>query len=1655
MMKYNSLIELLLNEPDNLRSSTITYYNNGDIANHPILYKELSLKAKLLAKWLVNNNFAKQRVLLSFGPGIEFIEAFLACQFANAIAVPVVPISLTANEHKIGRLVSILRDCQPKLVLGTQRTILGYDEFVVNYPEFSNICWESIEDLNTPIMLDNFQIEVPDINDLALLQYTSGSTSMPKGVMLSHKNLFTNLKHFDQDWNHSSESTLVSWLPHFHDLGLVYGTLFPIYKGINGVLLPSTSIVQQPIRWLKAISETKGTHSMGPNFIYDLCLKRITDKECEELDLSSWRMALNAAEPIRMDTIRRFISKFGKYGFSDTTFTGAWGLAESTCLVTGQRWNENPKSIYLSSKALSKGIVTQVEKSESHSEFVSCGKARDGMDIKIVHSESKQECLPDEIGEIWVKGPSVAHGYWNRDLETTSTFGNKIQECKDESLYMRTGDLGFINNDEIFICGRMKDVIIIRGENYYPQDIEQVVEISHPAFKESCCAVFSIKKDEEECIVVVQEVIRHYDKWPFDEMFHAIRRTISLTSDLPVESIILIRPGTTNKTSSGKIQRGASKLSYLQDTLSIVSQWDRSKKKEPKSVIGVDKNHIEKDLVARLMTYSKLSEESVGLMTPFIDLGLGSLGATVLSGELASYYNIPLSPTVFYDFPHISALTNHMVSLLKTSDIQSQETINEKNKSVESSAVIGMACCFPGAPSLDDYWSLLESGESSITTRTYDNQQKIWGGFIENVEFFDHEFFGITRREATRMDPQQRISLQVAWQAIEDAGLNCEKLKGKKVGVFFGASAFDYGAIQLNKNEPDAYAAQGSSLAVIANRISYQFDFRGPSLVVDTACSSSLSALHLARKSLSFNECDIALVGGVNLLLMPEINASLDKAGMLSPSNSCKTFDATADGYVRAEGCGIVILKRLSDAEQNNDRIYGVLINSVMAQDGRSNGLTAPNGLAQEAMLRESLQSSGIVPEELQYFETHGTGTPLGDPIECNTLGRVLGKRTTPCHIGSVKANLGHLEAAAGMAGLIKVMLSLKHETIPQQINFTQINPVIELPKNIKISKINYPWKATELPRYACINAFGFSGTNVNVIVSDHVASTFNKSRPYNPRKLPLIISAHNQSSLIQWCSASLAKLESNNSIDWQNYLYTSACYRQEHSIRFAAVIESKSELISYLKDIIDNKSLINSPKKPLKIAFSYSNDCISFLQTGCSLINKFPLFRNIIRECAPNINPIIEGNIEALLSNAKLIEAINSPVLVQSLNFVLQYALTRTLMEIGITPQLLLGHGFGELMVLVTAGSLTLEDALKLVVLKVNLLQQSDNKNLTITIFENETIVSNIINEIGLPINIVAVNNHKHCLASGSEKDIRTISEYLSKCNNIDYTISPIEQFYYSKLETQSAIERWKSVLDNCKFSLPKVSFISNSIGTILPKGEAIDHIVIRESIGKPIRFTSSLDLLAESEIDVVIEINSSRVITEIAKEYLNNHNLNWSSVIDNCNTDDWSAFLNCVTQLWTNGYSIKWSYFFTNNDYNFISLPPYCFNKESFWVKRDVRDISDKEEHLKNCNCKCSSQCEENNNSSGEISNKGQSTSEKIKIILTKLLYDNSFDIPESESLIDLGIDSIILLEFTLVLKQEFGVEITPLNIFDSYQSIEKISDYLDSYRDENKNS
>ena len=729
-----------------------------------------------------------------------------------------------------------------------------------------------------------------------------------------------------------------------------------------------------------------------------------------------------------------------------------------------------------------------------------------------------------------------------------------------------------------------------------------------------------------------------------------------------------------------------------------------------------------------LVTNVGCSPDDIDFDASMSDLGLGSRDAVVLSGELSELLGQKVSPVEFWQHPTIGDLAR----FLSSSEPDAEPVVEpDRGSTDEPIAVIGLGCRFPGEiAGPESLWQFLREGRSAVGEVPPDrwapfddgspmaaaalSRTTRWGSFLTEIDAFDAEFFEISPREAAKMDPQQRLLLEVAHEALEHAGILTDSLRHTQTGVFVGSCLGEYGYLaSTDLSQVDAWTGTGGALSIIANRVSYFFDLRGPSVTVDTACSSSLVAVHLASQSLRTGESNLAIAAGVNLLLSPAVTRSFDQAQAMSPTGQCHAFDADADGFVRGEGCGVVVLKRLSDALRDGDTVLAVVRGSAVNQDGRSNGLMAPNPAAQIAVLRAAYSNAGVPPHEVDYVETHGTGTLLGDPIEARALGTVLGRArpdNAPLLIGAVKSNLGHLEAAAGIAGLIKAVLALQRAQIPANLNFHTPNPHIPFAKlQMKVVAEQQDWPQTGRPRRAGVSSFGFGGTNAHVVLEQAPAPSPIESGP-EPVVSTLVISgktpariALTASILAEWMAGEGA------GVRLVDVAHTVNHHRTRYQSFAAVCARDRAQTIAGLRALAAGEpaeGLVEPCENPRGsgTVFVYSGQGSQWAGMGRQLLADEPAFAAAVAELEPDFVAQVGFSLRDVLLEGEPVVGIEriQPVLVG-----MQLALTALWRSYGVEPDAVIGHSMGEVTAAVVSGALSPADGLKVIATRSKLMSR------------------------------------------------------------------------------------------------------------------------------------------------------------------------------------------------------------------------------------------------------------------------------------------------------------------------------------------------------------
>ncbi len=1109
---YKNFVEVIAEHAEQTpKKKALTFIPNRGEAITAADFGNIYLKATAVAGCLKRSTKPGDRALLIFEKDIEFAYAFMGCLFAGVIAVPVFPPTFN---NMMDRLKHIIKDAAPGVCLMDNLAASFFKDNDLNIQSYGELELINTEELDshwadryTPLNLDH--------SSLAFLQYTSGSTGNPKGVMVTHGNLIHN-QAITQYWTgHTQDTVMVNSLPLYHDMGLVGSLLHAVYVGFSLVLIPNQLFLRSPLSWLKTISDYKGNTSGGPNFFYELCIRAASPKRLSKLDLSHWNIAFVGAEPVRYKTLQRFAETFAPCGFKPEFFFPCYGMAETTLTITANERNRKPPVIYADKAALSRHRVVASDKaSDSALTLIGNGINTDDHEIKIVNPITFRCSAENEVGEIWAKGPAVTVGYWKKEDLTEEVFGAHL--ISGEGPYLRTGDLGFFHKGALYCSGRLKDVIIINGRNYYPQDIETLVENCHSKIRFGRVAAFSFLDDIKENLCIVAEY--KGKKEAASEVFNAVRLAISQSIGIKAAEILLVKAKTLPFTTSGKVRRSAAKDAYLAGRLEIIAAFPEKSSDHgtPQDGAICENDKSEADIIDRILkAVSKrlqLPVEDIDLDAPLGQYGLSSMDAVELAAELEKFTGNPFPPTLIYQHPTIHSLAELISKPVSNNHARQESTLRAAGD--EPIAIIGMACNFPSAPHIDAFWKMLDDGIDAFspipTDRpgfSFDGLEAEhpacrWGAFIKDVAGFDAKFFGLSPAEVEYMDPQHRKMMEVFWGTIENAGYHPSYLADTNTGVYTGISSNDYSQMVCSYELPvNAYTATGLSQAMLSNRLSYFFNLHGPSETIDTACSSALVAVHRAVQSLRNGECQQAIAGGVNLILSPHAFLALNKTGFLSEDGVCKAFDASANGYVRGEGAGAVFLKPLSKAVADKDFIHAVIKGSAINHGGRTASLTSPSERAQADLLKTAYRNAGVATDTITYVEAHGTGTVLGDPIEINGLkqaflsdngGEDQERINKYCGVGTVKTNIGHLEAAAGIAGLIKTVLALKYKTIPATLHFNQQNPYIDIENtHFYFVREKTPWTKltdkddTAIPRRAGVSSFGFGGTNAHVVLEE------------------------------------------------------------------------------------------------------------------------------------------------------------------------------------------------------------------------------------------------------------------------------------------------------------------------------------------------------------------------------------------------------------------------------------------------------------------------------------------------------------------------------------------------------------------------------------------
>ncbi len=900
-------------------------------------------------------------------------------------------------------------------------------------------------------------------------------------------------------------------------------------------------------------------------------------------------------------------------------------------------------------------------------------------------------------------------------------------------------------------------------------------------------------------------------------------------------------------------------------------------------------------------------------------------------------------------------------AFLAIEDLQARLDASERARH-EPIAIVGMGMRFPGGVTTpEEYWSLLVEGVDAIAEipperweidAWYNPDPDAPGkmsqrhmGYLRDVDRFDPQFFGIAPREAAAMDPQQRLLLEVSWEALERAGIAPARLAGSRTGVFVGVTSGDYRVVSIGARGLeglDAYFASGNAQSIASGRLSYVYGLEGPSLTIDTACSSSLVAVHLAVQSLRSGECPVALAGAVNLILAPENSITLSKYQMLAPDGRCKFGDASADGFVRGEGCAMLVLKRLSDAQADGDPILAVIRGSALNQDGASSGLTAPNGPSQEAVLRAALADAGATPAEVSYIEAHGTGTALGDPIEVQALGAVFadsrpGER--PLLVGSVKSNFGHLEGAAGMAGLIKLVLMLQHGQVPPSLHFATPSPHIdweELP--LRVPTALEPWPQGGA-RLGGVSSFGFSGTNAHLLLQAAPPPVETVNNPERPLHL-LALSAQNEPALRALATSYAAVLDAENAPALQDVAFTANSGRRPHAHRLALSAATSTEaaalLAAWQRGETPAALLAKHSERadPPRVAFLFTGQGSQYAGMGRDLYAQHPLFRATLDRCATILAPHLDRPLLELLfaePGTPAAAALDDTTYTQPALVALQVALATLWRSWGVEPAAMLGHSVGEYAAAIIAGVFSLEEGLALVATRGRLMGKLPAGGAMAAIFAPAGAVEAALAEQGGSLVVAAYNGPEHLTVAGPEAEVLAIVERFSARGTRAQRLAVSHAFHSPLLDPM--LDAFEAAVRATTRSAPRLRLLSNLSGGAAG-AELTTPDYWRRHARQPVRFAQAVEQAAQLGCELFIEIGPHPTLIGMAKEILPPNVGVWLPSLRK-NRDGWPVLLASLAGAYIHGAAIDWAGFDAPYARRKLQLPTYPFQRERYWVQ------------------------------------------------------------------------------------------------------------------------
>ncbi len=958
----------------------------------------------------------------------------------------------------------------------------------------------------------------------------------------------------------------------------------------------------------------------------------------------------------------------------------------------------------------------------------------------------------------------------------------------------------------------------------------------------------------------------------------------------------------------------------------------------------------------------------------FKEQGFDSLAAVELRNRLGTALGLRLPATLAFDRPSAVAMTAYLCEQIEGGGQSAAVRPRPSAAAEEPLAIVGMSCRLPGGVrSPDTFWQLVAAGADGIVgfptnrdwdlDRVYDpDPDRIGtsyareGGFIADADEFDAEFFGIAPREALAMDPQQRLLLELAWEALEDAGIDPASLRGGQAGVFVGISSSDYDTGVPAAAELEGYVGTGNLTSVVSGRLAYSFGLEGPAITVDTACSSSLVAMHLACQALRSGECDLALAGGATVMSTPQNFIEFSRQRGLAPDGRCKSFAAAADGTGCAEGAGLLVLERLSEAQRNGHRVWATIRGSAVNQDGASNGLTAPNGPSQERVIRQALANAGLKPADVDAVEAHGTGTALGDPIEAGALIAAYGQdREQPLWLGSVKSNIGHTQAAAGVAGVIKMVMAMREGVLPQTLHVDQPSAKVDWEAGaVELLAEPQPWQPNGRPRRAGVSSFGISGTNAHLILEETPgdgegdgAGEGDGVPGLDP--IPWVVTAKSTEALRAQAERLVSHLNRNPQLDPRDVGFSLATSRAQLEHRAVLLGAGREQLLAAASALASGGSsgdLIRGAVQPGRAVFLFTGQGAQRAGMGRELHGAFPSFAVALDEACAELDPHLDRSLRDLLfasPDSAEAELLDRTELTQPAMFAIEVALFRLVESLGLKPDFLSGHSVGEIAAAHVGGVLSLADACALVAARGRLMGALPEGGAMVAVEASEEELLDSLGELSADLSLAGVNGPSSVVVSGEEEAASELARRWREQGRKATRLQVSHAFHSHRIDPM--LEQLLAVAEGLSFSRPQIPIVSNLSGELLSEEQATSPAYWARQAREPVRFLDGVRFLAAQGTAHFVELGPDGVLSAMARECLAAGGGTPAVAVPLLRRDrpEVGTALAALAAAHANGLEVEWGALFAGRGGK-VSLPTYPFQRKRYWARSKGRpgDVS-----------------------------------------------------------------------------------------------------------------